>query len=246
MTDQRYSYQLDIKKTSSEYRCDDFKKDHSGKHILFIGDSFASGEGLEKEDTWCYKVYNKIKEKENVSGYYNIGMVGTSITESIDQFFKYMPDVVFFIITEPFRDAVYAKKESVIEFIKKSYMHLEQYCRSHLTQLYSFTWLKSFDLPIKKPKRYLFKDRNNNLMVRPLWTEQIDQQKVMFNLDFLNQFKTFYDYDGEVMAKEVYKYDKQSNNPSRSLWAEDDSHPGTSFHNFYADFIYSKYLENNK
>jgi hypothetical protein len=47
-----------------DQKLDTFSKIHEGKHILFIGDSFAAGDGLSLEDTWCYKVYNKISDKE--------------------------------------------------------------------------------------------------------------------------------------------------------------------------------------
>ena len=95
-----------------DYRCDSFIKNHNGKHIIFLGDSFAAGDGLEKEDVWCYKVYQKISKIEATSGYFNLGNSGSSIGEAIDQFFKYCsiygnPDVVFFIITEFYRDEKY-------------------------------------------------------------------------------------------------------------------------------------------
>ena len=44
------------------------------------------------------------------------------------------------------------------------------------------------------------------------------------------------------MMKKVFEYDRLSNNDLNSLWARDNLHPGTSFHKFYCDFIFDKYL----
>ena len=142
------------------YRCDKFTNTHDGKHILFIGDSFASGDGLDLEDTWCYKLYNKISKEEKVSGYFNIGMSGSSISEAIDQFFRYSyiygnPDVVFFVTTEFDRDLRYSNFENLESFIYRMYFYLEQYCRSSSISLYSFSWVKSVDLYSEEPKRYI-------------------------------------------------------------------------------------------
>jgi hypothetical protein len=46
------------------------------------------------------------------------------------------------------------------------------------------------------------------------------------------------------MLESVYRFNASSNTKEKSIWANDGVHPGTSFHDFYADFIYKKYLEN--
>jgi hypothetical protein len=233
----------------TNYRCDDFIKDHDGLHVLFIGDSFAAGDGLEKEDTWAYKVHQKISETQKTSGYFNVGCSGISISESVDQFFKYCyhygsPDVVFFVTTELDRDYRYAKEGTLESFINRMYMYFEQYCRAMGIEAYSFSWLKSTGLYSEEPKRYWWKDGAGTEMIRPLWTEQTKNQERSFNTKMLNGFETFYDYDVKHMMRRVFEYDKVSNTPHKSLWAEDLSHPGTSFHDFYAEFIYEKYLGN--
>jgi hypothetical protein len=238
-----------------DQKLDTFSKIHEGKHILFIGDSFAAGDGLSLEDTWCYKVYNKISDKEKTSGYYNIGMSGASIYESIDIFFRYCsdytnPDVVFFVTTEIHRDGRYFNTKFLETISKRMYFYLEQYCESNNIQLYSFSWVKSVDLYSPEPKRYTMTFRNHKEededIVRPLWIEQGNQNQNDFDADAFIQFKTFYDYSVKDMLSSVFKYDKKSKTPEKSLWAKDDVHPGTSFHDFYAEFIHQKYLENNK
>ena len=234
---------------------DNFSKTHEGKHILFIGDSFAAGDGLSFEDTWCYKVYNKISNKEKTSGYYNLGYGGSSIYESINNFFKYCfdyanPDVVFFVTTEIHRDTKYFNKEHVDVLVKRMYFYLQQYCKSNNIELYSFSWLKSLDLYSKEPKRYHMTFKNHEgqdeNIIRPLWIEQGKLHENNFGSNVFNEFETFYDYDSKKMINSVFEYDKKSTTPEKSLWANDDVHPGTSFHDFYAEFIYQKYLEKNK
>lgn len=85
---------------SNNFRCDEFSKNHSGKHILFSGCSVTYGVGLYVKETWSNLLYKKIKEKENVSGYYNLGTPGTSAFDIVSNVFKYIhlygnPDVIF-------------------------------------------------------------------------------------------------------------------------------------------------------
>jgi hypothetical protein len=235
---------------SNGYRSDDFTKTHNGKHVLFLGDSFAFGEGLDKEDTWCYKVYSKIKETEPVSGFFNLGLPGSSIGDSIDQFFKYCslygnPEEVFFITTELDRDLKYVLPESLDSFNFRMYFYLDQYCKSNNINLYSFSWLKSIGLYSKEPDRYLYKIVDGIRTIRPLWVEQAKRQEQKYNIETLKSFKSFYDYSGKEMLEKVYRFDKKSKTKHKSLWAHDQVHPGTSFHDFYAEFIHSKYKENN-
>jgi hypothetical protein len=230
------------------YRCDDFTKTHNEKHVVFIGDSFACGDGLEKEDTWCYKVYKEMSKDAKLSGYYNLGMSGASITECIDQFFKYCgtytnPDVVFFITTEIDRDLRYTTVEQQDFFIHRMYYYLDLYCKSNNIELYSFSWLKSSGMIKDQPKRYTWKVNGIDVL-RPLWTEQVSNQKQLYNIELLKDFDSFYDYSSKEMIDAVYEFDNKTEIKTKSLWADDGVHPGTSFHDFYAKFIYNKYLEN--
>jgi hypothetical protein len=121
------------------------------------------------------------------------------------------------------------------------YFYLEQYCRSNNIELYSFSWIKSVDLDLGIPKRHGWKDSLGNEIVRPLWTEQAKDNDLIQNNSILNNFKSFYDYSSDFMLQKVFEFDIKSKTPKKSLWAEDDCHPGTSFHDFYSDFMYSKY-----
>lgn len=82
------------------FRSDEFKKEHDGKHILFSGCSNSYGVGLYNSEIWPWIVYNKIKEKEKVSGYYNLSITGTGTANIVSDIFKYInayskPDTIF-------------------------------------------------------------------------------------------------------------------------------------------------------
>lgn len=244
MTDIDNFYSLAQSSYSSDYRCDEFKSFHDGKHILFIGDSFASGYGLDKEETWCYKLYSKISQKEKTSGYFNIGITGSSITEAIEQFFKYChnygnPDVVFFVTTEFNREEKYVKSENIIPYILRTYMYLEEYCNSNNISLYSFSWIKSVNEHLGIVERFGWVDNNGKKRLRPLWTEQSKVAENKQN-NTLNFFKSFYDYSSKEMMTKVFEFDKKQKSKN-SLWADDFCHPGISFHDFYTELMYNAY-----
>lgn len=82
------------------FRSDEFKKEHDGKHILFSGCSNSYGASLYNHEIWPWIVYNKIKEKEKVSGYYNLSISGVGPLHIVSDVFKYIdnyskPDTIF-------------------------------------------------------------------------------------------------------------------------------------------------------
>lgn len=100
----------DFYKTNSYgYRCDSFTKDHDGTHILFAGCSVTFGEALPENFLWAKKLYNKISETTNTSGYFNIGRPGSSMTDIISLIKAYQdkygtPDYIFVLFPDPDRD----------------------------------------------------------------------------------------------------------------------------------------------
>lgn len=89
-----------FKVNSLLFRSDEFTKQHEGKHIIFSGCSNTYGFSLYNHEIWPWKLYNKIKEKEKVSGYYNLAIPGTGPLNMISDIFKYInryskPDAIF-------------------------------------------------------------------------------------------------------------------------------------------------------
>lgn len=228
-------------KDGGNFRCDYFTNTHNGKHILFMGDSFAAGDGLEKEDLWCYKTFKKIQSKEKVSGYFNIGASGLSNIESIFLFFHYCknfgnPEVVFFITTEYDRELRNTQYESNDYMLQNIYMIFEKYCKEANIKLFSFSWLNFLNINVYDHIEY---DKNKYVNLKPLY------KHLKNNKSPLSIFSTFYEYDTiNDMMKNVWKYDKQNKEKETSLLADDLLHAGSSFHDFWADFIYDKYEKN--
>lgn len=223
------------------YDCDTFLKEHSGKHILFLGDSVTAGEGVDLPDRWAYKVYKNFTNKEKCSGFFNIAVPGSSVTDAIDQFYKYIelygkPDVVFFLITQPSRDIKYIQSQGVItkfnsafttNYIKRMYKYFEQYCISNNIILNSFTW----DVSMKNKKDIL--ESKFSKIARGVF---FNRNEFLEAMDIFAPFKTFNIYHLNELLKHVYA-------TNFSLEAKDKVHPGPAFHDFYASFIYNKYLE---
>jgi hypothetical protein len=231
------------------YRCDKFTKDHAGKHVLFAGCSITAGEALDKEQTWAFKAHASMT---GTSGYYNIGVPGFSITDTIDQIFKYVynygnPEEIYILFPNASRDLEYSghEKRYMELLIWRSYFYLEQYCKSNNIKLYSFTW----EIPLKgwpltpKDAASLYPDPNQKKYYpgtneeREDWSQQLGEETI----EILKNFETFHYFPEEQMHESVFRYDTSKNkNKETSIIARDNVHPGESFHDFYAEFILSK------
>lgn len=239
------------------YRCDKFTNVHSGKHVLFAGCSFTAGEALDKEQTWAYKVHSTMS---GTSGYYNIGVPGFSVTDTIDQIFKYVytygnPEEIYVLFPNASRDLEYCgwDKTNLELIMWRSYFYLEQYCKSNNIKLYSFTW----EIPIKGwpispndvsahthgevPSIYPNPDEKKYYPgtdeEREDWAKQLGDETI----EILKGFETFHYFSEDEMQQGVFKYDRTKNKGNKnSLEARDAVHPGESFHDFYAEFILSK------
>ena len=235
----------DYKVNSQSYRCDEFTTNHKGKHVLFSGCSNTYGVGLKKEEVWAYKVYNKINEIEKTSGYFNLGLGGNNIINSILNIFKYCkkfgnPDLIFINLPSQARffnfkedDQEYRIIENLglseIHHIEKLtfynyYLMLEQYCNSNNIKLFSFTWDNYDQHFLKKNIEKIYESVNTTFK--------------KYN------FKTFYYIDEEDMLNNLFflkqKYDNEFFDTAR-----DNKHRGTGAHTYWSNFIYNKYLEKN-
>jgi hypothetical protein len=216
------------------YRCENFIKDHSGKHIVFAGCSVTFGEGLEIEETWSKKLYDLINKDFKCSGYFNLALPGSSITHQIVLLFKYFknygnPDIVFLnspglvrfysysSVDNLFFDSFYNNEsKKMINLISyQYYLMLDQYCKSNKIKLYCFSW----------------KDKKENH--EDLYHDIEDT--------FIN-FDSFY----PIKTKEILYYCKEYvfNNKGKKylIKARDNDHHGIAFHEYWAKFIYEKYL----
>jgi hypothetical protein len=207
---------------SYKFRSDEFKNVHNGKHILFSGCSVTYGQGLLLNEIWPTFVLNKIKNNTKCSGFYNLGIPGSSIASQVTNMFKYFysygnPDVIFYNITEMDRfyhfenkhlyDAKYKKTSSPI-FKTIAYQHyfmLDQYCRSNNIKLYSFSWDKNTDMFLEK------------------------------------FFSTFYKTKKDDLFDTVLEYEKNNKDIEYAVLARDQEHFGVGYHDYWSNFIYNVY-----
>jgi hypothetical protein len=203
------------------FRSDNFKTNHSGKHILFLGCSYTWGTGLFIDEVWSKLVYEKIKLTNQVDGYFNLGIPGDSIYVSIINSFKYFknfnnPDIIFFNIQDLERFFAYdqqtnslfksiVKDNEILYLIAYHYYYmLEQYCEQNNIKLFSFSW----------------NEKNNN---------------------YFKDFKTFYSLDFNKIKEFVSQYEIKHPNVEGSILARDNQHVGSAYHNCWAEHIYSEY-----
>lgn len=229
-----------------------------GPHYLFAGCSITAGESLNKEDSWSWKLYEILQDEKGYSKntFFNVACSGMSVTESINQIFKYChqfgnPDVVFLFLPDPFRDSKYCGEndddsDALKTLIYNSYFYLEMFCKNSGISLISSTWYKNLVkigeefLPSKEDKYY--PDRRE---LRADWADQLNVNEVNMLDYILSDFETFKKYDEELLTSEVSRYHlvKSKDDKATSLVASDDVHPGTSFHDFWKDFFYDRYKE---
>lgn len=225
-----FEYFGDIYKNNSYgVRCDEFTKEHKGKHILFAGCSITAGTGLQQDETWASRVYSLIKNKEEVSGYYNIGVPGASTSDIIlSEIMKYCrefgnPDVLFLMLPGTDREYRFLNSEDAVkESIFRYFLVIDQYCRSNNIKLYAFTWTQSIS--------------GLTTWVHPDWIEY----------NFLYElFDTFYEVDEKKLMSDIYEYQISNKEDKKAFLASDNDHPGNMWHYAWSNFIYGRYNEDN-
>jgi hypothetical protein len=227
------------------FRSDDFTDKHNGKHILFAGCSNTFGVGMPQDYLWPTLVYEKIKEKESLSGFYNLGIPAGSNFEIISNIFKYCkmfgnPDCIFINFPNIGRDVIYlhddAQQNHQTNYLAtilshNVYLMLEQYCNSNNIKLISFTWTQ-FLL-----NRYtLIKNKN----IVDLYKNKSDEK-------LYNYFKTFYQIDEKKFFNDIFTCIDQNKDLDCLIDAYDkrddqEPHFGYAFHYAWSEFAHSLYM----
>ena len=119
---------------TESFRCDEFKKDHDGLHILFAGCSETEGIGGNVEDAWPTMLLNKMKSKN--SGFFNIGtgipiriidlaneMISISRKSLIPNFDEAKPnDICYSLASVTLAESIFGwkSKTKLIDWLKKN------------------------------------------------------------------------------------------------------------------------------
>jgi hypothetical protein len=209
---------------SLNFRSNEFKDVHEGKHILFSGCSVTSGVGLLEEEIWAKLLYNKISENEKCSGYFNLGVAASSLCDQVINMFKYFnlygnPDVIFFMLPDGGRFYSYEinskeinhafVEDKYIDFVfflySQYYFMLQSYCISNNIKLFSITYLT-------KTQKY-----------------------------FEKKFKTFYNIDFQDMTNFVFNEIEINKNLKYLDIARDNMHYGSAYHKYWANHMFNLY-----
>jgi hypothetical protein len=218
---------------SNYFRSDDFKNDHEGLHILFSGCSYTFGNGMAYDKVWSKIVYDQIKTTKTTSGYFNIGSSGSSIMECIALIFKYCktyknPDVIFLNMPD-FTRFYSINNKNIIKF---SFLTAAD---DKVLNLLAYHYYLMLDLYCK----------NNNIKLYSFsWAPCENEKYLGIENSKINNFNTFYQYELSDVNSFVKKYLYENDNAK--FLADDNDHIGEPFHQYWADFIYKKYLEKNK
>lgn len=87
------------------FRCDDFKTEHHGAHVLFAGCSQTEGMGAPLETVWAKVLYNDLKDNNLIDGYFNIARAGFGWQKVISNFLIYesrygTPEYLFVLLPD--------------------------------------------------------------------------------------------------------------------------------------------------
>ncbi len=218
---------------SNYFRSDSFKNDHEGLHILFSGCSYTFGNGMAYDKVWSKILYDQIKTTSTISGYFNIGSGGASIMECISLIFKYCktyknPDVIFLNMPDFTRFYSINDKNIIkFSFLNKKY--------DKVLNLLAYQYYLMLDLYCK----------NNNIKLYSFtWTISENDKYLGIHDSGINNFDTYYEYKTSDVDNFVKQY--MYKNEGSKLLADDKEHLGNPYHEYWADFIYKKYLEKNK
>jgi hypothetical protein len=231
--DDKFHYQEKYYKefNSNFFRCEEFKKIHSGQHILFMGCSETQGCNSSLEETWSYILYKKISEKEKTSGYFNISKIGSSISLQISIFLKYIesfgvPDQIYFLTPGTDRDIIYSDGQIDHQtFFLNGIESKEKIINSFI---HSITYLNMFEKICE------------NLGVKMIWSTWHDNEEEIFlKLPFKNFFSINMNNSLEIISNKIYKYFDNDKNVSENLF-KSDGHRGQAFHRYWAQEFYDK------
>lgn len=217
---------------SSFFRSEEFIHTHEGLHVLFAGCSYTFGYGVDLDKTWSKIVYDSIKQNNKTSGYFNIGSSGASIMESISLIFKYCktygnPEVVF--LNMPNFDRFY----SLDSFSKIRLSFLKQK-NSKVLNLLAYQYYLMLDLYCKNNDIDLY-SFTWSLSDNPDYTGVIGSK--------INTFSTYHEYD--LLESDTFVEEYLKNNIGSKRLANDDNHLGEPYHQYWANFIYERYVNDN-
>jgi hypothetical protein len=238
-------YGIEYFLNSDGLRCDNFKKEHEGEHIVFAGCSNTFGVGTDYEKTWCYQVYDDICKIKNVDGYYNLGLNAGTIIESIFQIFSYiqtygLPDVIFLFLPEIERDDAFFTYPTKYTkaFVIRIYGMLDELCKQKNVKLISSSWIVNYP--------GMWESLRQNEVVHGNFPPKLERSKLrdeatMFD-DLSKSFKSFEYINSKKFIQDVYDYSlDHKDDPNLYVAKDPGRHFGSAIHHAWKQHFIERY-----
>lgn len=233
------------------FRCDDFKKTHDGMHVLFGGCSETEGSSNALEDVWAKVLYNKIKEDNDVSGYYNVGKSGLTLSLAILNIFQYIndygvPDYIFLQAPDQLRVVSWSKDKGIHPLYQSKY---ENNYKNKKQSTVNLPDLEDF-----VENNLSAVDLNLNAFFNKFMIRTLIQFCKINSINFI--WSTWHpsSYEVDILNEDSgYVSTEQSGKDHwgvkiKDLVARDGYHLGKGFHKIWADKFYGRFIydQNNK
>lgn len=227
-----------VKFNSYGYRSDEFIKVHDKKHILFSGCSHTYGVGLSDSEMWSRKLYNKIKEQEDLSGYFNISNIGSSLIHQVLLLIKYCeefgyPD--YLVVGIP---GIGRRYEFILEDLEYRQVINRVIEGVDLPELHKMR--KDFELEMFLYYNFLnYLCKSNNIKLISFYHEF----PTSYTPSILKHFDNFYDFNKDEFYSFLYEYQKSNPSDPYHLEARDGMHYGIAVNQFIYEKLINFYKE---
>jgi hypothetical protein len=222
----REDWPIEYKFNQDFFRCDNFKGDHDGLHIVFSGCSNTEGIGSNIEDTWSHMLYSDISKSMKTSGYFNLAKGGSGTQTIVSGFMLYVkkygiPDVLVVLHPNILRNYKWNSDRKVWNFDQEHPVgsddpNFGRYRDLYLNQVlnWAFEW-------------NLFLNYCKIIGTKVLWsTWDPEETKNIVTLDlFPDSFITLPPISKELIAKEC-----PDGICPKNMTDARDGHPGKIFH----------------
>jgi hypothetical protein len=236
---------ITYKYNNEGFRCDDFTREKSGLHILFGGCSETEGSSNRLEDVWANVLYNKIKEQNEVSGYYNVGKAGLTVSGVVMNIFQYAydygcPDYIFLQLPDQTRYITWSESKG----------------------WYPKYQVKDADIHNNINNEHFFKNHESPEIIKVNILFDYLLLRNLIHFCKINNIKliwsTWHDPTARAISDSVINFGGYVNtsNFNKDYWdiklndlrARDGYHFGRGFHKVWAEKFYEEFLDakNNK
>lgn len=234
-------YDVFFNHNSLGYRSDEFKANHNGRHILFSGCSVTYGIGLDEEELWSKKLFNKIAKEEKVSGYFNLGSSGMGVMEIVSTIYKYIgkfgkPDCIFLNIPDTHRIYLYDVQQNNYFYTQFDFQGDRKIYEDSGSP--RFIMSKSFTIIAYHYLMMLeaYCKANDIFLSYVTWSSNPE-------LVSTSDLSNLYRYTDLELEKYVSEYVDQNPTDSNIATARDKKHLGTGPHYAWSEMLYNVYRE---